>query len=417
MRILFFAEAVTLAHLARPAALVSALARVPDQSHELALALPLSHAKFVSGIGVRQFNIESMSSERFIAALSAGRPVCDRQLLTRQVQEDLRVFQEFQPDLVVGDFRLSLSISARMAKLPFTMISNAYWSPYSSTGYPMPVLPITKALPLPLARLLYGLGQRPAMFLHTQAFNAVRKQFGLASLGQDLKRIYTDADHVLFADDPRLYGSAGSPGNHHYIGPLTWAPPVPDPPWWDDPIKEQSTMYVNLGSSGSQPSTVMNVVTALSTLPCAVLLATAGALLLASLPANVRSAQFLDGSRASARARLIVCNGGSMACQQALMAGRPILGIASNMDQFLNMAPIANAGAGICLRADRLSPSILRESVTRLLMEPAWTAAAEALGVQLRQHDPALAFQKLLPTLVKEGLQISVADVLGRRVT
>jgi UDP:flavonoid glycosyltransferase YjiC (YdhE family) len=400
MRVMFFAEAVTLAHLARPVALVSALRALPDQSHELALARPQSHANYVSESGERQFNIESLASERFVAAIAAGRPACDSELLVRQVKEDLKIFEAFQPDLVVGDFRLSLSISARIASLPFATITNVYWSPSSGTGYPMPVLPITKSLPLPFARLLYSLGRRPAMFLHTQVFNAVRKQFGLASLGQDLKRIYTDADHVVFPDDPGLYPCTMLPGNHHYIGPLTWAPPVPDPPWWEDPIGEQPTIYVNLGSSGSQPSTVMSVVTAISTLPCAVLLATAGARLLASLPANVRSAQFLDGSRASARARLIVCNGGSMACQQALMAGRPILGIASNMDQFLNMAPIAKAGAGICLRADRLSPSILRESVTRLLMEPAWTAAAEALGVQLRQHDPALAFQRLLPTLV-----------------
>ena len=400
MRVMFFAEAVTLAHLARPVALVSALRALPDQSHELALARPQSHANYVSESGERQFNIESLASERFVAAIAAGRPACDSELLVRQVKEDLKIFEAFQPDLVVGDFRLSLSISARIASLPFATITNVYWSPSSGTGYPMPVLPITKSLPLPFARLLYSLGRRPAMFLHTQVFKAVRKQFGLASLGQDLKRIYTDADHVVFPDDPGLYPCTMLPGNHHYIGPLTWAPPVPDPPWWEDPIGEQPTIYVNLGSSGSQPSTVMSVVTAISTLPCAVLLATAGARLLASLPANVRSAQFLDGSRASARARLIVCNGGSMACQQALMAGRPILGIASNMDQFLNMAPIAKAGAGICLRADRLSPSILRESVTRLLMEPAWTAAAEALGVQLRQHDPALAFQRLLPTLV-----------------
>lgn len=403
MRVLFFAEAVTLAHLARPAALVSALAKMPDQAHELALARPSSHAKFVSDIEVRQFNIEAMSSERFIAALSAGRPVCGRELLTRQVQEDLRVFREFQPDLVVGDFRLSLSISARMANLPFTMISNAYWSPYSSTGYPMPVLPITKGLPMPLARLLYALGQRPAMFFHTQAFNAVREQFGLVSLGQDLKRIYTDADHVLFADDPSIYGCVESPKNHHYIGPLTWAPPMPDPHWWDEGSGTRPEIYVNLGSSGSRPSTLHDVLTALSTLPCDVLLATAGAKLVEQLPANVRSAQFLHGGRASARSQLVICNGGSMACQQALMANVPILGIASNMDQFLNMEPIAAAGAGICVRADRLSFSTLRDSVNRLLTEPTWTTAAQALGVQLRQHDPIAAFERLLPTLTRRA--------------
>ena len=36
----------------------------------------------------------------------------------------------FQPDLVIGDFRLSLSVSARVAGVPYIAIANSWWSPF-----------------------------------------------------------------------------------------------------------------------------------------------------------------------------------------------------------------------------------------------------------------------------------------------
>ena len=76
----------------------------------------------------------------------------------------------------------------------------------------------------------------------------------------------------------------------------------------------------------------------------------------------------------------MVCNGGSLAVQQALAAGVPVLGVASNMDQFLNMAPVVSAGAGRLLRADRLSVERVREACQALLGSADATTAARVLG-------------------------------------
>jgi UDP:flavonoid glycosyltransferase YjiC (YdhE family) len=73
----------------------------------------------------------------------------------------------------------------------------------------------------------------------------------------------------------------------------------------------------------------------------------------------------------------VICNGGSLTCQQALAAGVPVLGIASNMDQFLNMEALTKAGLAAMLRADRLSVGKIRSVVTTMISCPRFTRTAE----------------------------------------
>ena len=150
MRLLFLAEAVTLAHVARPFALASGLAAA---GHDIAIACAASYSRFASACGLPVLALHSLQPAQFLAALAAGRPVYDDATLVRYVDDDLRLMRAFQPDLVVGDFRLSLSVSARLAGVPYAAISNAYWSPACSLAYPLPELPLTRHLPLPLARV------------------------------------------------------------------------------------------------------------------------------------------------------------------------------------------------------------------------------------------------------------------------
>jgi UDP:flavonoid glycosyltransferase YjiC (YdhE family) len=94
-------------------------------------------------------------------------------------------------------------------------------------------------------------------------------------------------------------------------------------------------------------------------------------------PLNTYIADYLPGLEAAARAKLVICNGGSLTCQQALAVGVPVLGIASNMDQFLNMEALTKAGLARMLRADRLSVGKIRSVVTTMISCPRFTRTAE----------------------------------------
>ena len=341
-----------------------------------------------------------MDSGHFLAALAQGRPLYDEATLARYVRDDLALLDEVKPDLVIGDFRLSLSISARLRRTPYLSISNCYWSPYwRPPRYVVPnIRALTGALPLPVADALFRLARPIAFSLHCRPLNRVRRSHGLPSLGSDLRRIYTDADHVLYADVPELFPGVELPAHHQFIGPILWSPPVSLPDWWDTVPRDRPIVYLTLGSSG-QAELLPAIVRSLSALDVSVIAATAGGKLPDAIPSNTYMAQYLPGAQAASRARLVICNGGSPTSQQALAAGVPVIGIASNLDQFLNMDAIVRAGAGDLIRADRFSGPDLTAIVTRILGGTEHIAAAQTIAARIAGYDSQRRFAAVIRSL------------------
>ncbi len=348
----------------------------------------------------RYFPLSSMGSDHFLDALARGRPLYDDAILNRYVRDDLKLLDEVRPDVVIGDFRLSLSISARLAGIPYLAISNCYWSPYwRPPRYIVPnIRLLTGILPLPLADALFQLGRPIAFALHCGPLNRVRRSHGLPSLGSDLRRVYTDADQVLYADVPELFPGTDLPAHHQFIGPLVWSPPVPAPDWWDTVPRERPIVYLTLGSSG-QAKLLPEILRSLAALDITVIAATAGGEVPGAIPPNAYVAQYLPGEEAARRARLVICNGGSPTSQQALAAGVPVIGIASNLDQFLNMDAIVRAGAGEIMRADRFSGPALAVLVTKILGGTEHAAAARKIAGIIAGYDSASRFAALIASV------------------
>lgn len=400
-RILFLAEGVTLAHIARPLVLASAL---DPARYEVTLACDRSWAWLVKDCRFNVRTVSSISSATFLRALARGSPVYDVQTLRNYVAADLALIEEARPDLIVGDFRLSLSVSARLAKIPYVALSNAYWSPYAQSRYVVPSLPMTRILPIGMAGAIFAAVRPLAFFLHAQPLNTVRKEFGLHPLGPDLRRTYTDADHVLYADVPTMFPLSGQPDSHRYLGPVIWSPPVPWPEWGGGLPDDQPIIYVSLGSSG-QAQLLPGILRALADLPVRALVATAGARRPDVVPANVHLADYLPGAEAARRARLVVCNGGSPTCHQALAAGVPVVGIAGNLDQFLNMSAVVRIGAGLTLRADRFAARQFRHTLETVLGDPSFVVSASKAATCLAQYPAVERFESFLAERVGREAQ------------
>jgi UDP:flavonoid glycosyltransferase YjiC (YdhE family) len=394
MRVLLVAEAVTLAHVGRTLTLAHAL-----HARGIELALALCGAKGAWPTPFPQVALDGIGPEAFGRALAAGRPVLDLARLGDMVADDAGLLRRFEPDLVIGDFRLSLAVSARVARIPYATLTNAYWSPACSLPMDLPVLPLSRALPLPLARALFEMGKGFALAMHCRPMNRMRAEHGMGSLGGDLRAVYSDADWVLLADLSGMFPMTDLPANHIYLGPVSWSPDVSLPAWWNGLDTERPTIYVNVGSSGD-PRVLRMIVEALVPTGHTLLVSTAGSGALDDLRApHVHLARYLPGDKAAARARLVVCNGGSMGCQQAFAADRPVLGVCSNMDQFLNMAAVEAAGAGLTMRADRVSADSVRRVVGRLLDDNSFAASAARLGERIRASDAGQVLFDLLPRL------------------
>jgi UDP:flavonoid glycosyltransferase YjiC (YdhE family) len=392
LRVLFVAEAVTLAHVARPVALARGL---DPARFDCVLAVDPRDEALWKGLTIPIRPIRSIASERFRNALARGHPLYDVETLRAYVRDDLEVIEETAPDVVVGDFRLSLAVSTRVTATPYMAITNAYWSPHGSHRFPMPELAIARYVGLPIARRLFGLARPFAFAYHTLPLNRVRREYGLPGLGFDLRRVYTEADCTLYADVPEMVPTSGRPDHHRYLGPILWSPAVELPPWWRDVPRDRVVVYVNLGSSG-RSELLSTIIDALSTLHVFVVAATLGRSHPTPVPGNVKLADVLPGDLTAARASLVICNGGSPTAHQALAVGTPVLGLASNMDQHLNMEGVQRLGAGILLRSECTSPGTVRAAVTQMLENPRYSEAASEVARIFSTYNALSRFNEIL---------------------
>ncbi len=343
-RILFFAEAVTLAHVTRPMVLALAL---DCSRYDVFFACDPRFLRLFGDVPFPVRQIRSMSSKRFLQKTRRIPPLFDIPTLRAYVKEDLEVIQEIGPDLIVGDFRMSLPISASTARCPYMAIVNTYWSPLSNWLVPVPDGPrIFQWIAKPIMQWVIA--------WHAWPVNRLRREYGLPGLPGDFRHVQISADHVLYPDVPEMIPIDKLPANHHYVGPILWSPEMTLPEWWSQLPTDRPIVYVALGSSGRE-ELLPSVFEALADLQVSVIVATAGRPASPNNPRNFYVTDYLPGREAAARASLVICNGGSPTAHQSLAVGTPVLGLPSNIDQYMNMDAVCRTGAGEMLRAETVT--------------------------------------------------------------
>jgi UDP:flavonoid glycosyltransferase YjiC (YdhE family) len=394
-RILFVAEAVTLAQVVRLVVLARSL---PADAYEVHFAAAhFDDLVFPPGL-FQRWPITSLSPAVVDRRVRGGRRIYGGRTLRRYLREDLRVIDAVEPDLVVGDLRLSLAVAAPLRQVPHAALINAYWSPFHARDrFPLPEHPIVRLLGERIAEKYFPRAL-PAVFAHFAApVNRLRRAHGLPEIGS-LPQVLCHGDLTLHPDPSELVPTRQAPAHHHHLGPVLWSPAIPRPPWWTALDPRRPTVYVTLGSSG-RPELLPAVVAALADVGAQALVATADRTVLATPPPGIHVAPYLRGDEAAARADLVVCNGGSTTAYQALAAGRPVLGIAANLDQYLAMEAITRAGAGLLLRAGRATRPNLRASLIQALSDPTLTAAARRLAPTFASADLPTRFEHAIRPL------------------
>lgn len=394
--VLFFAEAVTLAHVARAVTLAQSL---DPARYEVHLACDPRYLSLFDKLGFPVHAIPSIKSNLFRDRLANADPLYTIAEIRQYVREDLRVMADWEPDLVVGDFRLSLSVSARLFGVPYATVTNAYWSPYARPRFLVPEVPITERFGPRLAQGLFTL-IRPFVFAqHAFALNKVRRDYGLPAVGYDLAHIFSEADYTLYADLPQLVPTINLPAHHRYIGPVVWSFGAV-PCWWSSLRENVRTAYVTMGTSGNKDVAQM-VAQALASMGWQVLMATANRRTIAGVRDRVGVANYLPGMLAASRADLVVCNGGSATVYQALAAGTPVLGIPMNLDQYLMMDYLRRFGAGEVIRAGVATAKLVTEAAHRIDGSVRYKTQGALLRDQIIQYRTGDRFQAFIDDILQ----------------
>ncbi|MDC0358033.1 glycosyl transferase family 1 [Oligoflexia bacterium] len=403
-RILFVAEAVTLAHVTRLLTLAKAL---NQNAFDIFLAADRTYDLFLNDMPAKRLVISSIPPKQFLRSLETGKWLYSASILGQYIEEELHLFENIKPDVVVGDFRHSLAVSAPVWGVPYLNLTNAYWSPYAaSQAWTIPAYTATRFLGVNLANRIFQFAKEPLLRYNARPLNRVRKQYGLPAFESFLHG-FTFGDYTLYADTPLIAQTEHLPSNHIYLGPIVWSPPFTHPEWWDSIPKNYPVIYATLGSSGAS-KTIAVVAEALADLPITVLLATAGKSFPGAIPNNFLIADYLPGTAACQKADFVICNGGSPSAYQALSYGKPIIGIASNLDQFLSMKNIVAADAGITLRTDTISSHTLRHATVRLSSDPKYVQAAKFVASDFARYDAPTGFRQIIEEVVRDTTYLEV---------
>ncbi|MDE3748281.1 glycosyltransferase [Methylobacterium radiotolerans] len=218
------------------------------------------------------------------------------------------------------------------------------------------------------------------------ALNAARRAFGLPPVASAFAH-FDRADRVLLAVSRAFdFDTQALPANYRYIGPLL------DEPGWSRgaltawPGARRPRILV-AGSTGAQNQTALlrRVARAVGTVEAETVVTTGPNVGTADLdaPAAVRVVAAASHDALMARADLVVCQGGHGTVSRALLHGVPLLVIPLARDQADNAARVALRGAGLRLPAGADEAEIAA-AARRLLAEPGFRRAAEALGAAVR---------------------------------
>lgn len=396
-RILFVAENVTLAQVVR----LATLARCLDEQYDVHFATSEFDDLVFQGTAFSRHCLYTIPKAELFRAMEKGDRLYDTRTLLRYVEADLELLDKVQPDLVVADFRLSMSVSAEKFGVPWATLVNAYWSPFARrVEFPVPDHPIIRLLGETMTARYFPKAI-PAVFKRfAKPVNDVRRRYGLSAVGS-LLEVLTFADYTLYPDDPRLTPVDGAPSSHVFLGPVQWSPPVPMPDLPPGSGEGSPLIYATLGSSG-RLDLVPALLEALGTTPARVILAGAGRLSQTEVPDNVALYDYVPGDLAAQQAAVVLCNGGSTTGYQALAAGKPLLLLPSNFDQYLASQAIEREGAGLIVKARQADVKKLRSALLTLLEDPAYKKAAERIQGWFAETDSASNFRNWVERALTE---------------
>ncbi|MFH1022569.1 MAG: nucleotide disphospho-sugar-binding domain-containing protein [Planctomycetota bacterium] len=441
-RILFIGEAVSFSHIARPAV----LARwAKEAGYAVEFACGPRYAGVARAEGFEPHLLRTIAPEDFYGRLAKGKFFYTRQELDGYVAAELELIAQLQPDIVVGDFRLTMPVSCELAGIPYVSLMNAYWSPAAEKFLTAPEGGVWGLLPRFLRENLFSFVTPIAYRVFAKPLNDLRKFHGLPAFN-DFREHYAAGDFTAYLDLPVLFPSlvgrvlesrslrvsesttqefpdsqtlrpSDSQTSSFFLGPVPWWPAHAPETDLGNLGETRPLAYVSMGSSGSSKrlagilTQVMDVgydvaVSGIS--------AGEGDALRRAVPAlrgRAVLAEFLNPSAVLDRATVVICHGGSGTIYQAIEKGAPVLALPENADQAMAARAVEKAGAGRIVTMTTLGDA-LRDAVAGR-----WKNAALRLATAIETHDTRGRWLRFLENaVVQKSASPRVAESESSRV-
>ena len=394
-KVLFFSEAVTIAHLIRPLVLANSLDSERIEVHFATAKIPDNLLAETKNFVLHKLQSSLDPAEFQKAMFRTGQMPFSPELLHQSYLEDLALIRNIQPDLVVGDFRLSLRASTRHAQVPYISLTNFYWHLQSGLKGEVPETLFTHIFGVRFSQWFFRLFESLIFKLAAIPLNRFRKRIGVDPL-QEVRQAFTDGDLNVYADLESMYAPSKE-DTDEFLGPILFSLKSENLPRPTDRKK----IVVTLGSSGNY-LVLEPILRGLEGLDFSVVVVAA--------PENLQKdfqkkdqfqfLPFTDIDALMKGAALVICNGGSPSTSLAMNNGVPVLGIASNMDQQLNMRVIESQKLGIRLRSEHVSARQIRDHVEKILKAPEYTSNAITWQKMMTGADAKKSFSDMVNAIL-----------------
>jgi UDP:flavonoid glycosyltransferase YjiC (YdhE family) len=380
----------TLSHISRPLAVAKELRK---REHKVVFAGESSKTSFIRQEGFTVLPLHEPDPDMLFGNIRKGklRFVGDEEI-ERMIEADVELYRKVHPDLVLTDGRFTAPISTYIAGLAHAAIVNV-----SSTEYrALPYIPFFDWIPgwlikrdTSLWKMLDLLNLKLEMLVFDNVMNIFKKLSKKYNLKKTITatNCLTGKDITLLADVPEYFPTKNLPENYHYIGPITWKSNMPPPAWWPPQVRDK-LIYVTMGTTGlgdffrlaydlfKDGQYTCVITTGRQSEP------------MSTIPGHIYIEEYLDGDLVIDACDAVICHGGNGTIYQALLHGKPIIGIPTIPDQAYNMRRVEALGVGksVTWKAFYSNPKILLDAIHAVLSNPSFAEKARQMQGILKTY-------------------------------
>ncbi len=311
--------------------------------------------------------------------------------LETRVPIEIELFTQIQPTAVLTGWCLSLTLSTRIAKIPFinvlhsTSIREYYeaglqsWPDRSSLSI-IERFFSQESLNKFTSKLVLN------MSLPIKAFNKVGNHYKLNKFKNFIDLI--EGDYTLLADIPEWVEFESTRPKCHYIGPLPLRLKGDLPKEIQEMPRDRPIVYFAMGSSG-KPELIGQLIESFKNKPYRVIAPVADHItnLTVKIPENVFVTGFLPAHLANPLADISVIHGGQNTVMNACLSGTPFVGVGMHPEQQANIDACVRKGFAIRINKKRLTVNTIQESVISLLTNRKAKENIKLFQMQLKKWD------------------------------
>jgi MGT family glycosyltransferase len=316
----------------------------------------------------------------------------------------LSAVESFRPDVVLVDVNAyGAQLQAERLDLPRAVLMPTV-VPVPGKGVPaygLGMKPARGPLGAVRDRVLWKVVERMFGKAMLPGLNELRRELGLRELTTPLDNWRPPNTILALTAEPLEYARRDLPDNIHLVGSQPWEPPAERPAYLDEPGDPWVLVTCSTDYQGDEQLARV-AAEALRDEPVRVLITLADAYdqAVVTTSGNVRVERFVPHGHVLPQAAAVVCHGGMGIVTKAASAGVPSVVVPFGRDQPEIARRVTEAGAGVSLKASRLTPERLRDAVREAM------AMADRAQAVSRRLDPSGApghFADAALSLVRPG--------------